>query len=135
MPKIITHQTPSLSITLGAKPMDLKVEGIFVRNGIEEINAFIETTGKKNINAFIDEKNASLEQAINLFNANAFEKTNAFNQHLEEQKNYLTEEAIKYATAPIEENPDGSAKYWAQQAKINYESALVLIDEINNEEV
>ena len=127
--------TPTLSVTLGAKPMDLKVHGIFVRNGLNEIKAYIETKAKELIDAYILEKQSNLDQAVHSFNTNAFSKTQEFNTHLEEQKNYVTEQAVQYATAPIEENPDGSAKYWAEQAKINYQEALDSLDDINNEEV
>ena len=37
--------------------------------------------------------------------------------------------------ADFEENPAGSAKYWAQQAKINYEDSLLLADTLNGEEI
>lgn len=43
------------------------------------------------------------------------------------------EEARKWAVGTIEENSNGSAKYWAEQAKMNYEEALALADEINGE--
>ena len=58
-----------------------------------------------------------------------------FNANAEEQKNYITDEAKYWATAPIEENEAGSAKYWASQAKINYEEALLLADTLNGEEI
>ena len=133
MTEINTYLPNNLHVTIGSEPLDLKVSGVFVHNGRAEIENYLETTAKPALNAIIEEAGADLEGAIMLFNQNAFEQTELFNQNVEEQKLYITEQAENWATAPIEENPFGSAKYWAECAKINYEEALSLADMINGE--
>ena len=135
MQEIHSYLPNSIHVTIGTEPIDLKVQGVFVRNGLQEIENYLEQTAKPALEEIINEAGADLEGAIMLFNQNAFEETMKFNANAEEQKNYITDEAKYWATAPIEENEAGSAKYWASQAKINYEEALLLADTLNGEEI
>lgn len=135
MQEIHSSSSNQLSVTIGGEPMDLKIAGIFVRNGLEEIQSYVKNEAKVELKEVIRQSGADFEAEIQAFNQNAFLKTNEFNQNALEQKNYTTEEARLWATASLDENPEGSAKYWAEQAKINYQEALDLVDEINNEEV
>lgn len=135
MQEINTYLPNNIHVTIGTEPMDLKVEGVFVRNGVEELKGYLEKTAKPALENLIASAGANLKDAIDQFNLNAFEETQKFNQNVEEQKNYVTEEAKYWTDADIEENPLGSAKYWAEQAKINYETSLYLADELNGEEI
>lgn len=135
MQEIHSSSSNQLSVTIGGEPMDLKIAGIFVRNGLEEIQSYVKNEAKVELKEVIRQSGADFEAEIQAFNQNAFLKTNEFNQNALEQKNYTTEEARLWATASLDENPEGSAKYWAEQAKINYQEALDLVDKINNEEV
>lgn len=135
MQEINTYLPNNIHVTIGAEPMDLKVEGIFVHNGVQELKNYLEKTAKPSLQELIANAGADLEGSINAFNLNAFEETQKFNQNVEEQKNYVSEEAQYWTNADIEENPFGSAKYWASQAKINYETSLYLADELNGEEI
>lgn len=135
MQEIQTYLPNNIHVTIGCEPLDLKVQGVFVRNGLAEIENYLEKTAKPALESLINDAGADLEGAIMLFNQNAFEETLKFNQNAQEQKNYITEEARYWTDASLQENPEGSAKYWAEQAKINYEEALVLADTLNNEEI
>ena len=135
MQEINSYLPNSIHVSIGTEPIDLKVQGVFVRNGVEEIENYLEKTAKPALQEIINSAGADLEGAIMLFNQNAFEETFKFNQNAEEQKNYITEEAKYWVDADIEDNPAGSAKYWAQQAKINYEDSLLLADTLNGEEI
>ena len=132
---IHSENQDGISITMGQEPINLNVAGIFVRNGLDEIKGYIQTEGKAELQEIIRQSGADFDAQINAYNDNAFWQTELFNQNALEQSNYVAEEAIYWATAPIDENPMGSAKYWAEQAKINYQEALALTDTINNEEV
>ncbi len=135
MTEINTYLPNNIHVTIGAEPVDLKVEGVFVRSGVAELEGYLEKTAKPALESLIADAGADLEGAIMLFNQNAFEETLKFNQNVEEQKNYITEEAKLWTDASLEENPEGSAKYWAEQAKINYEESLLLADTLNAEEI
>ncbi len=129
------HPNHTLHVTIGARPMDLKVEGVFIRNTIEEIDAYINTTGRKALEEITQEQGVSLQEKIQAFNDNAYQQTLLFNQNAQEQKSYIIEDVEAYASGDLEACPTGSAKYWSEQAKINYEEALILVNQINNEEV
>ena len=135
MTYIDTISSTGLNVTFGSEPVNLLVEGVYVHHGKKEIKGYVDDHIKPLLDTIIKEKSVDLDQSVQAFNQNVYQKTTDFNQHLEEQKNYITEQAELFATASIEMNPEGSAKYWAEQAKINYEEALALADEINNEEV
>lgn len=135
MTEIFSSSPQGLSVTIGAEPIDLKVAGVYVRNGLEEIKSYIQNDAKKELQEVIREAGADFEAEILAYDDNAYMRTEQFNQNVLEQKNYITEEALFWTLASIDENPEGSAKYWAEQAKINYQEALDITDEINNEEV
>ena len=132
----LIHSTDNhLHVTIGAEPMNLEVEGVFVRNGISEINTYINTKGREQLEQIVAEKGAVLEEQIALFNQNAHEQRALFNQNAEEQKSYVLEDVTALVSGDLEACPTGSAKYWASQAKINYEEALLLADTLNGEEI
>lgn len=146
MSKLEIFKNPTFHITMGADPVNLIAEGIWVRNGQNEIEYMVQNYAKTEIENTINEKYADIlnqiEAKMNDFSDNALEETIAFNQNVSVQTDEAltsiseaTLEAENWAIGDIETEPNGSAKYWAEQAKMNYEDALVLADEINGEEI
>lgn len=135
MQEIFSSSPEGLSVTIGAEPVDLNVAGVYVHNGLEEIKSYVKNEAKAELQEVIRQAGCDFEAEILAYDDNAYMRTEQFNLNALEQKNYITEEALYWTNAPLEENPEGSAKYWAEQAKINYQEALDLTDSINNEEV
>ena len=68
MQEIHSYLPNSIHVTIGTEPVDLKVQGVFVRNGLQEIENYLEQTAKPALEEIINEAGADLEGAIMLFN-------------------------------------------------------------------
>lgn len=87
----------------------------YTDNAAQKLSAYNSNDATKT-QAFNDNYTAKL----NAFNSNATTKTNDFNRNASEKQAQVdasAETARKWAIGTISEQPNGSAKYWAEQAK------------------
>lgn len=87
----------------------------YTDNAAQKLSAYNSNDATKT-QAFNDNYTAKL----NAFNSNATTKTNDFNSNASEKQAQVdasVETARKWAIGTIQEQPNGSAKYWAEQAK------------------
>ena len=87
----------------------------YTDNAAQKLSAYNSNDATKT-QAFNDNYTAKL----NAFNSNATTKTNDFNSNASEKQAQVdasAETARKWAIGTISEQPNGSAKYWAEQAK------------------
>lgn len=148
MTQINIDNENGMHISVGGAPVDFFVDGAWVRNGLDEIENYVENVAKPDIDKEVQEKYQGILKDIDAktqeFDENAFRQIVSFNESadnkIEDGKTELAEYAIeqadiarKYANGTIEEYPEGSAEYWALQAKINYEESKSQVDGINGE--
>lgn len=94
----------------------------YTDNAAQKLSAYNSNDATKT-QAFNDNYTAKL----NAFNSNATTKTNDFNRNASEKQAQVdasAEEARKWAVGTISEQPSGSAKYWAEQAKTSTAGTL-----------
>lgn len=96
---------------------------------VSETNAKTSENGAKaqadRAQGIADAFDTNAEQKTQDFNANAAEKTDTFNQNAankQAQVDASVEEARKWAIGTQEERPEGSSKYWSEQAKLSADS-------------
>lgn len=89
MTQIDIYNENGMHVTLGGEPIDILTSGVWVHDGKEEIQGYVNKNAIPQINTFVtnakEEALAEIDTKTNNFNVNAFDKTNMFNENVNNQ--------------------------------------------------